>query len=105
MRIETELDISTFNDKLAQFWHMAAEKVKLLKAEYDSSLGSPVFTAEGKYTTRGWTEWTQGFQYGIPLLVFDAIGDTEMLEIGRNSTFANMSHHISHCDVLSSFVT
>ena len=99
MRIETELDISTFNDKLAQFWHMAAEKVKLLKAEYDSSLGSPVFTAEGKYTTRGWTEWTQGFQYGIPLLVFDAIGDTEMLEIGRNSTFANMSHHISHFGV------
>ena len=27
-----------------------------------SSDGAPVFTVDGRYTARGWTEWTQGFQ-------------------------------------------
>ena len=31
---------------------------------------SPVFTVKGRYTSKGWTEWTQGFQYGSALLQF-----------------------------------
>ena len=36
--------------------------------------GAPVFTVEGRYQARGWTEWTQGFQFGSALLQFDATG-------------------------------
>lgn len=99
MKTDLDLEITSLQKKLAIFWQIARDKVLLLKNTYDPAAGSPVFTIEGKYTTRGWTEWTQGFQYGIPLLVFDATGDPEMLEIGRESTFAGMSHHISHFGV------
>jgi hypothetical protein len=99
MKIDFDLNISTFKDSLIQFWQLAADKVNLLDEEYDSSRGSPVFTEEGKYTTRGWTEWTQGFQYGIPVLIFDAGRDIKMLEIGKKNIFAKMSHHISHFGV------
>ena len=45
--------------------------------------GAPVFTVEGRYRARGWTEWTQGFQFGSALLQFDATGDAQFLELGR----------------------
>jgi rhamnogalacturonyl hydrolase YesR len=99
MKIDFDLDIASLKEGLEQFWQLAAEKVVLLDREYDPSQGSPVFTVAGKYTTRGWTEWTQGFQYGIPILVFEAGGDSKMLEIGKENTMANMAHHVSHFGV------
>jgi len=99
MKINTDLKISDLKEKLTQFWQLATDKAILLEKEYDNSQGSPVFTANGKYTTRGWTEWTQGFQFGIPLLVFDATNDERMLEMGKKNTFDHMAHHISHFGV------
>jgi len=99
MKINFDISVTDLNKKLEKFWDLAAEKAIKLDREYDPSIGSPVFTAEGTYTTRGWTEWTQGFQYGIPLLVFDVTGSTKMLEIGKRNTFANMAHHLSHFGV------
>ena len=43
-----------------------------LERSWTPSSGAPVFTVEGRYTARGWTEWTEGFQYGSALLQFDA---------------------------------
>ena len=57
---------------------------------------TPVFTIEGKYTARGWTEWTQGFQYGSAVLQYDATGDEAFLEIGRCGTVERMASHVSH---------
>ena len=37
-----------------------------------------MFTVEGRYHARGWTEWTQGFQFGSALLQFDATGDARV---------------------------
>lgn len=75
---------------------LAARKCRLLEAAWDPADGAPVFTVDGRYTARGWTEWTQGFQYGMPLLVFDAAGDEEMLELGRRQTLARMAPHVTH---------
>ena len=61
--------------------------------------GSPVFTVHGRYTSRGWTEWTQGFQFGAPILQFDATGEREFLEIGRARTVALMAPHLTHTGV------
>ena len=58
-----------------------------------------VFTVDGKYTTRGWTEWTQGFQFGSSLLQFDAASDPQFLEIGRANTVARMASHVTHMGV------
>ena len=58
-----------------------------------------MFTVEGKYTTRGWTEWTQGFQYGAALLTFDATGDAGLLELGRAGMRRVMPAHLTHVGV------
>ena len=63
-----------------------------------SAKGTPVFT-EGQYTTRGWTEWTQGFQFGSAVLQFDATGDERFLKIGRRGTVKHMASHVSHIGV------
>ena len=49
---------------LDRFWSRSAETIRAIEETFDPSQGAPVFTVEGAYTTRGWTEWTQGFQYG-----------------------------------------
>jgi unsaturated chondroitin disaccharide hydrolase len=61
--------------------------------------GSPVFTVAGRYTSKGWTEWTQGFQFGMPLLQFDATGDASFLELGRARTLERMAPHLTHTGV------
>ena len=85
--------------KITRLWERSAEKINHLEQHYDASQGSPVFTVQGKYTTRGWTEWTQGFQYGAALLQYDATGDPTFLKIGRQHTVADMAAHVSHIGV------
>jgi hypothetical protein len=58
-----------------------------------------VFTVKGTYTAKGWTEWTQGFQYGSALLHFDATGDELYLELGRDRTVSLMAPHLTHVGV------
>lgn len=84
---------------LQQFWQLSAAKILHIEKHYDTAQGAPVFTREGKYTTRGWTEWTQGFQYGSAILQFDATDDDQFLEIGRSKTVALMAPHVSHTGV------
>ncbi|MDR0901894.1 MAG: glycosyl hydrolase, partial [Opitutaceae bacterium] len=53
----------------------------------------------GRYTSRGWTEWTQGFLFGMPILHFAATGDPAMLALGRDGTRRHMAAHLSHTGV------
>ena len=99
MKIDHKITARELADPLQSFWQLATEKVKLIESGYDTSQGSPVFTVDGKYTTRGWTEWTQGFRYGIPLLVFAATGDLDLLEIGKKNTMEKMARHVTHFGV------
>ena len=92
-------DSPSFKQKLQRLFVLAAEKVQRLDRSWEPSRGSPVFTVEGRYTARGWTEWTQGFQFGMPLLVFDATGDAAMLELGRSRTVERMAPHLTHTGV------
>ena len=99
MKIDFDIDIKNLKPALDGFWELASQKVNSLESDYDVSKGAPVFTVEGKYTTRGWTEWTQGFQFGIPLLIFEATGNREMLAIGKQNTVEKMAHHLTHFGV------
>lgn len=85
--------------KLDAFWQISGEKINTLQKEYDHAKGSPVFTIKGKYTTRGWTEWTQGFEFGSEILQFDATGDRSFLEAGKANTVKHMAPHVSHFGV------
>ncbi|QMW01934.1 glycoside hydrolase family 88 protein [Spirosoma foliorum] len=99
MQIDNSLKPADLSAKLDRFWDLSGQKINLIENEYDVTKGSPVFTVAGKYSTRGWTEWTQGFQFGSAILQFDATNDTEFLEIGRQKTLTVMAPHISHIGV------
>ncbi|HEX4052711.1 MAG TPA: hypothetical protein VHX86_00460 [Tepidisphaeraceae bacterium] len=83
----------------ARVLELAGEKARLLDREWDASRGAPVFTVKGQYTTRGWTEWTQGFQYGLAILAFDGTDQRDLLEIGRSKTLQFMAPHVSNVGV------
>lgn len=97
--INKKLNPADLTSKLQRFWQLSDHKIHLVENQYDESKGSPVFTIGGKYTTRGWTEWTQGFQYGSAILQFDATGDFKMLEIARQKTLEKMAPHVSNTGV------
>ena len=80
-------------------FELAAAKVRGLNRRWNPADGAPVFTVGGRYTTRGWTEWTQGFQFGSAILAFDATGEPDLLEIGRAGTVRAMATHVSHVGV------
>ena len=81
--INHSLQPSDLQSKLNAFWELSGSKISLIDKKYDVSKGSPVFTIKGQYSTRGWTEWTQGFQFGSAILQFDATGEKEFLQSGR----------------------
>src|SRR6187549_639591 len=99
IRINHELKAADLKNKLTRFWELSAKKIKLIEKNYDESRGSPVFTIDGKYSTRGWTEWTQGFQYGSSILQYDATGEKSFLETARKKTVEKMAPHVSHMGV------
>ena len=91
--------LESLRTPLTQLFEHAVEKVALIDRSYDESKGSPVYTINGEYTTRGWTEWTEGFRYGIGILAFDATGDEDSLASGRGKTVERMATHVSHTGV------
>lgn len=99
MKIDYNIKPEDLKGKLDRFWRLSGEKILRIESEYNQVSGAPVFTVNGKYTTRGWTEWTQGFQYGSAILQYDATGDESFLKIGRENTVIKMAHHISHVGV------
>jgi len=99
IRIDFNLMPVDLSGQLQRFWELSGKKISAIEREYELGKGTPVFTVEGKYTTRGWTEWTQGFQFGSSILQFDATGGDEFLEKGRTKTLVLMAPHVSHTGV------
>lgn len=82
-----------------KLWEASAPKILSIDAAEVPGSSTPVFTVAGRYTARGWTEWTQGFVYGSAILQFDATGDESFLALGRERTRTRMAHHITHIGV------
>lgn len=99
MKIDTNIAPKDLKSGLDRLWELSGRKIELIENEYDRSQGAPVFTIDGKYTTRGWTEWTEGFVYGSSFLQYDATGDERFLEIGKKHTVERMATHVSHIGV------
>jgi unsaturated chondroitin disaccharide hydrolase len=99
MIVNNLIKIGDLVGKLDDFWKLSGEKILKIESEFNPAGGAPVFTVNGIYSTRGWTEWTQGFQYGSSILQFDATGDEHFLNIGRENTLSRMATHVSHTGV------
>ena len=99
MKIDYTLSAEKLLPKLYRVFELSAGKILSIEKTWKPSNGTPVFTVKGRYTSRGWTEWTQGFQFGSALLQFDATNEKGFLKLGRDNTFAVMAPHVSHMGV------
>ena len=99
LKIQSQLTALKLVPRINRLFEVSAAKILSLERTWNPSAGTPVFTVKGKYTSRGWTEWTQGFQFGSALLQFDASGEREFLELGRKKTVEVMASHVSHIGV------
>ncbi|MBG89278.1 MAG: glycosyl hydrolase [Verrucomicrobiales bacterium] len=99
MKIDNRITAKRLEKKVERVFELSAKKISSIQRSWKSAKGTPVFTEKGKYTTRGWTEWTQGFQFGCAILQFDATDEEKFLELGRKNTVKYMASHVSHIGV------
>ncbi|HEY1684840.1 MAG TPA: hypothetical protein VGG19_08760 [Tepidisphaeraceae bacterium] len=99
MNIDSTLSLDQLIKPTQRVLDLASHKIRLIDRTWNPSQGTPVFTVQGKYTSRGWTEWTQGFQYGCAILAFDGTGERDLLNLGRDKTRQFMAPHVSHVGV------
>ena len=99
MNIDTSLTPKSLLPAVDRVFTLAARKVRAIDKAWDPRKGTPVFTVEGRYTSRGWTEWTQGFQYGCAILTGDALDDRKLIDLGRKHTVERMLPHVTHIGV------
>ena len=85
--------------RIERLFELSAVKIRAVAEAFETSPGSPVFTVQGKYVGRDWTEWTEGFHYGSALLQFDVTGDEWFLEWGKRQTVECMATHVTHMGV------
>jgi hypothetical protein len=99
IRFDRQRTAADLLPKITRVFELSAEKIRSIEQTWRAESGSPVFTVEGAYKSRGWTEWTQGFQFGSALLQFDATAEREFLELGRSHTLERMAPHLTHAGV------
>jgi unsaturated chondroitin disaccharide hydrolase len=99
MKADAKIKPADLKQGVTRVIELACKKVLAIDKRWDASKGTPVFTVNGQYTTRGWTEWTQGFQYGCAILCYDGAGDKKLLELGKRQTVDRMASHVTHIGV------
>jgi len=99
LKIDSTLTAKKLLPRLERMFKLSGEKILSIEKSWKPEQGTPVFTVKGLYSSRGWTEWTQGFQFGSALLQFDATGGEKFLEMGRRNTIERMATHVSHVGV------
>ena len=99
LTIDKTISAKSLIPLVQRLFDLSAQKILAIEKSWDPRRGTPVFTVNGQYTIRGWTEWTRGFQYGAALLQYDATGENSFLRLGRAGTIAHMPGHVSHTGV------
>ena len=99
IKIDSRLTPQKLVPAIERMFELSAQKILNIEKTWKPAAGTPVFTVKGRYTSRGWTEWTQGFQFGSAILQFDATNDARFLELGRRKTIELMATHVSHVGV------
>lgn len=99
MKLNESIQLSDLRGKISRVFELAGQKIQAIDNTWDPADGTPVFTVDGNYTTRGWTEWTQGFQFGCAVLQYDATDNQIFLEIGRKAIIEKMASHVTHIGV------
>src|ERR1035437_5214676 len=82
MNIDTAVVSVDLLPAIRRMWEVSGAKIVSIDRTMDRSKGAPVHTVAGQYRPRGWTDWTQGFEFGSAILQFDATGDQQYLALG-----------------------
>src|SRR5471032_1800900 len=99
IQIDSHLTPSSLLPAIERLFQLSGEKIHRLQDRWNPERGTPVFTVKGEYTSRGWTEWTQGFQFGAAIYQFEITQEEAFLDIGRRNTVDWMASHITHTGV------
>jgi hypothetical protein len=99
IQINFELTPTHLFPAVQRLFTLSADKIHHLQDRWNPEKGTPVFTIKGEYTSRGWTEWTQGFQFGAAIYQFEVMHDEAFLAIGRGGTVDLMAPHVTHVGV------
>ena len=99
MKINTTITPQDLASGIRRAVELAPEKMLRLERRWNVPGCAPVFTVEGRYTARSWTQWTQGFQYGNALLCFELGSNAELLAMARRHVVADMAEHLTHTGV------
>jgi unsaturated chondroitin disaccharide hydrolase len=99
IQIDSQITPQSLLPAIERLFQLSGEKIRRLQNRWNPERGTPVFTIKGEYTSRGWTEWTQGFQFGAAIYQYEVTGDEAFLEMGRRNTVDWMASHITHVGV------
>lgn len=99
MKIDFSLTPDALGPAIRHMWKASGTKIVSIDQTLDRSAGAPVHTIAGRYSARGWTDWTQGFEFGSAILQFDATGDEGFLALGLERTRSDMPAHVTHFGV------
>ena len=99
IQVNSNIQASDLLPGCGQLWGLALAKIPRIAAAFPPGSPTPVITKSGAYIPQGWTEWTQGFQYGSALLTFEATGEASLLEAARTAIGAAMPPHVTHFGV------
>ncbi|QDT01238.1 glycoside hydrolase family 88 protein [Adhaeretor mobilis] len=99
IQIDEQLTPKLLQPACKSLWQLAEQKLPRIAAAFPPGEPTPVITRAGKYTAQGWTEWTQGFQYGGCILTFEATGNEELLGMAYRGVWEAMPAHVTHFGV------
>jgi len=99
LKIDQNLNPVALTPAIERLFELSGNKIDSLRSSWDPDSGAPVFTVEGQWRSRGWTEWTQGFQLGSELYQFEATGEVRFLERALADIRTRMAVHVSHVGV------
>ena len=99
IQIDDQIQPADLLPSIMRMSQLSGEKIRRIEQSDVLAGKTPVFTVGGRYRPQGWTEWTQGFQYGSAALQFDATRDEEFFQIARRNTVEKMASHVTHVGV------
>jgi len=99
VHIDPALTPQSLLPRIERLFELSAVKIRAIAAAFEELPGAPVFTVQGAYVGRDWTEWTEGFHYGSALLLYDATGEAWFRDWGRRKTVERMAAHVTHMGV------
>ncbi len=99
IRIDSTLTPFSLRGAVDDLFAVATTSTANLEKRRQPGDAAPVYTVDGLYTSRGWTEWTEGFQFGNAIQIFDVTGERAFLDIGRKAVVERMATHVSHIGV------